>query len=126
MVIELGSAEGHTTLHLARHAAQVAAIDHAAPCIERARARCAKHDNILWLTLDAFDTDQIIKSAPRADLVFVDLGGSTWASLALRAAEIYHHLYQPRAIVIRNVALNDFAAAVTSCETDARPGHWRS
>jgi len=124
-VIELGSAEGHTTMYLARRAAQVIAVEQASACVERAKLRCARYANITWLELDAFDTAQVLRCAPRADLVFADLGGSTWPSLALRAAAIYQHLYKPRAMVIRNVALNDFAAAITSCEADAPPGHWR-
>ncbi len=123
-VVELGSAEGHTTLHLARRAARVFAIEQSAAAILRARRRCTEVANIEWLELDAFDTHEVAHRVPAAELVFIDIGGSTWPALALRAATIYHYLFRPRALVVRNVPLNGFVAAVASCEAPARRGPW--
>ena len=124
-VIELGAAEGHTTYHLARGAAEVVAVEKVEQNIKRARERCRSLENIIWLKLDAFEAGEVAKVMSEADVVFIDIGGSTWPSIVLRAAAIYRHLFRPRAMVIRSVELNDFAAAVTSCESDAKPGHWR-
>lgn len=125
VVVELGAAEGHTTLHLARRAAQVIAVEQAPESLARAQERCAACRNIRWLVANAFDTAVILAEVPRADLVFIDLGGSSWPTIALRAAAVYHYLYHPRAMVVRNVALNDFVASIASCEADAPRGHWR-
>lgn len=125
MVVELGAAEGHTTLHLARRARWVIAVEKTTQPLDRARERCVKHSNITWLQTDAFEPGEVLKLVPRADLVFIDIGGSTWPSLALRLAAIYRHMLRPRALVVRNVELNDFAAAVTGFEAEAPPGPWR-
>lgn len=125
-VVELGAAEGHTTLQLARRAQRVIAVEKTTQPLDRARERCGKLDNITWLQTDAFEPGEVLKLVPRADLVFVDIGGSSWPSLALRLAAIYRHMLRPRALVVRNVELNDFAAAVSSSEADAPPGPWRA
>lgn len=124
-VVELGAAEGHTTLHLARRAQRVIAVEKTTQPLDRARARCGKLHNITWLQTDAFEPGEVLKLVPRADLVFIDIGGSTWPSLVLRLAAIYRHMLRPRALVVRNVELNDFAAAVTHFEDEAPPGPWR-
>ena len=124
-VVELGAAEGHCTLHLARRCAHVFAVEQAVQSLERGRIRCAARDNITWLALNAFDTGAVLSHVSQADLLFVDLGGSTWPTIAFRAAAVYHHLYSPRAVVVRNVDLNDFVASISSCESDAPRGHWR-
>lgn len=125
-VIELGAAEGHTTVHLARRVARVIAVEKTTQSLERGRERCADFDNILWLQCDAFETGEVAQVAPQADLVFIDVGGSTWPSIALRLAAIYRHMFRPRAIVIRNVELNDFVLAARDCEQDAEAGPWRN
>jgi precorrin-6B methylase 2 len=124
-VVELGAAEGHTTLQLARRAQRVIAVEKTTQPLDRARERCARCGNITWLQTDAFEPGEVLKLVPRADLVFIDIGGSTWPSLALRLAAIYRHMLRPRALVVRNVELNDFTAAVTSFEAEAPAGPWR-
>lgn len=125
VVIELGAAEGHTTLHLARRAARVLAVEHSAECLNRARERLASQTNVTWLCQDAFEAEALLAHVPGADLVFVDIGGSTWPSLALRLAALYRQVFRPRGVVIRNVGLNDFAAAIREFEPDAEAGAWR-
>jgi predicted O-methyltransferase YrrM len=125
VVVELGAAEGHTTIHLARRCRLLVAVEKTSQSLERARLRCAGLDNIIWLQTDAFEMGQVAAATPRADLVFVDIGGSSWPSISLRLAAVARHMLRPRAIVIRNVELNDFVAAATSFEADAAPGPWR-
>jgi predicted O-methyltransferase YrrM len=125
VVIELGAAEGHATLHLARRAARVIAVEQSAECLARARERCARCENVTWLCQDAFEAQELLAHTPGADLVFVDIGGSTWPSLALRLGALYRYVFRPRGLVIRNVGLNDFVAAVKSYEGEAGPGVWR-
>lgn len=124
-VIEIGSAEGHTTQCLARKAGRVIAVEKSAACVDIARERCARHGNITWVNTDAFDLRDVQTHADRADIVFIDIGGSSWAWLALKLAGMYRQMFQPRVMVIRNVGLNDFVCAVEGSETQAPPGHWR-
>ncbi|NSW54525.1 MAG: methyltransferase domain-containing protein [Armatimonadetes bacterium] len=124
-VIEIGSAEGHTTHCLARRAGRVIAVEKSAACLDIARERCARHGNITWVHADAFDLGDVQSHTGRADLVFIDIGGSSWAWLALKLAGMYRQMFQPRVMVIRNVGLNDFVCAVDGSEPQAPPGHWR-
>lgn len=125
VVVELGAAEGHTTLHLARRAARVVAVEQSAQCLARARERLGSFDNITWLCQDAFESEALLAHTPGADLVFVDIGGSTWPSLALRLAALYRQVLRPRGVVIRNVGLNDFAAAIREYEAGTEARAWR-
>ena len=124
-VVELGAAEGHTTGFLARRAERVIAVEKSAACLEIARDRCARRSNITWVNADAFELGEIQAHTSRADLVFLDIGGSSWAWLALKLAGMYRQMFQPRVMVIRNVGLNDFVCAVQGREEDAPAGHWR-
>lgn len=126
VVVELGASEGHTTCTLARRAQRVIAVEKSAASLEIARRRCPCQSNITWLELDAAEVGEVSKLVEQVDLIFLDVGGSAKPTLALKLAGMYRQMFRPRAMVIRNVGLNDFAAALVSVESEAPAGHWRN
>jgi hypothetical protein len=125
-VVELGAAEGHTTMRLAKAAQRVIAVEKSAANVALARERCARYDNITFVNADAFDAGRVLAQTESAEVVFVDIGGSTGPGICLHLASTYRYLFRPRLMVIRNVELNDFVCGVGSCETTSRPGLWRN
>lgn len=125
VVIEVGAAEGHTTQYLAARAGRVIAIEKTTQCIQRAQKRCANQGDITWLQVDAYELGQVRKATDRADMVFIDIGGSTRGWRVVKLAGMYRQMFRPSAMVLRNVGLNDLVAAVRGCELGAPAGHWR-
>lgn len=125
-VVELGAAEGHTTMRLAGRARRVIAVEKSAANVALASERCARFGNITFVNADAFDAGRVLAQTEGAEVIFVDIGGSTWPGICLHLASTYRYLFRPRLMVIRNVELNDFVCGVGSCESTARPGLWRN
>lgn len=117
-VLEIGCEWGTTSAYLAKAAARLVATDVSAECIERARA---KHSDIRFETLDAFDLLAVQAHAP-VDVVYVDVSGlSGFRSLldVLAVLNAYSNLLAPRVIVIKSGALVSLARRL-SVATDPR------
>src|SRR5688500_15755387 len=98
-VLEIGCEWGTTSAYLAKAAARLVATAVSAECIHRARA---KHPDIRFETLDAFDLLAVQAHGP-VDVVYVDVSGlSGFRSLldVLALLNAYSNLLAPRVIVI--------------------------
>jgi len=114
--LELGAAQGLATRMIARRSALVHAVEKSAAMAERTRQTTAKLANVRVIVADAEDLGLVRAHAPRADLIFLDVGGSTPVAKVLDLARWYEELYRPRALVIRSVNLNHFVAGLASVE----------
>ena len=118
LVIELGASTGRTTRVLAASARRVVAVEKTAEMFARAKEEVTAFDNVLMVQADAWDMPRVLVSVDRADLVFVDIGGSAapWQTMGL--AKQYIRTVRPRGLVLRNTELNEFVASLTSFEED--------
>ncbi len=124
VVVEVGASTGETTSRLARRAAKVVAIELTAHNCARLRTRFGATPNVGILQCDAWDLGTVAGRQPRADVVFIDVGGSAPAGRMLDLARKYRHLLGPRAMVLRNTELNDFVDSLASHEQQAGVGRW--
>jgi len=124
VVIELGCADGQATRHLARRAALVVAVDAAPAVIAAARERNQGRDNIHFIAADADEVGRVAAVTGAADLLFVDVGGSSPPWIGYKLAKQYRDMFLPRAVVLRSKEFNDFVRAVTSVDEEAKPDTW--
>jgi precorrin-6B methylase 2 len=106
---------------IARRSAIVYAVEKSAAMAERARETTAALANARVIVADAEDLGLVRAHVPHADLVFVDIGGSTPAAKVLDVARWYEELYRPRALVVRSTYLNHFVAGLASVEPTRDP-----
>ena len=116
IALELGAAQGLATRMIARKCALVYAIEKSAAMAERARETTAGLANVRIVVADVDDPGLVRLHAPRADIVFLDIGGSTPVAKVLDAARWYEELYRPRSLVVRSVYLSNFVAGLASVE----------
>jgi len=123
LVIELGASTGRTTRILAASAGRVVAVEKTAEMFGRAKDEVAAFGNVLMVQADAWDMPRVLVSVDRADLVFVDIGGSAapWQTMGL--AKQYIRTVRPRGLVLRNTELNEFVASLTFFEQE-RGASW--
>ena len=126
IVIELGCADGQTTRYLARRAALVVAVDAAPKVVSAARERNLGRDNIHFVAADADEVGRVAAVTGAADLLFVDVGGSSPPWIGYKLAKQYRDMFLPRAVILRSKELNDFVRAVSSVDEEAKPGAWMS
>ena len=124
IVIELGCADGQTTRYLARRAALVVAVDAAPKVVVAARERNLGRDNIHFVAADADEVGRVAAVTGAADLLFVDVGGSSPPWIGYKLAKQYRDMFLPRAVILRSKELNDFVRAVTAVDEEAKPGAW--
>jgi SAM-dependent methyltransferase len=124
IVIELGCADGQTTRYLARRAALVVAVDSAPAVIAAARERNQGRGNIHFVAADADEVGRVAAVAGAADLLFVDVGGSSPPWIGYKLARQYRDMFLPRAVVLRSKELNDFVRAVTAVDEEAKLDTW--
>jgi len=116
IALELGASHGLATQFLARKCGQVYAVEKSPEMAERARIATAHLPNVRVVPVDAREPGLVRAHVPHADLVFIDIGGSTPARQVLQTAWVHGEMYQPRVMVIRSVNLNAFVASLSSFE----------
>jgi precorrin-6B methylase 2 len=116
IALELGAAYGQATRLLARRCASVYAVEKSTSMAERARGATRDLANVKLIVADVEAPGLIRAQAPRADLIFQDIGGSTPVPKVYDIARRYRELYRPRVLVIRSVYLHDFVADLASVE----------
>ena len=116
VALELGAAHGQATRVLSRRCAFVYAVEKSASMAERTRGVIHDLPNVKLIVADVEAPGLIRAQAPRADLIFQDIGGSTPVPKVYDIARRYRELYRPRALVIRSVYLRDFVADLASIE----------
>ncbi|HJN14601.1 MAG TPA: hypothetical protein QGH10_03880 [Armatimonadota bacterium] len=124
IAVELGAAHGLATKFLARKCGMVYGIEKSPQMAEVARNYCQYMPNVRVLAISSDSPGAVLVHAPRADLVFVDIGGSTPVKKVMHAARMYRELYQPRVLVIRCVYLSNFVAGLASSEPAYGPTIW--
>jgi precorrin-6B methylase 2 len=124
VALELGAAHGLATQALAERCEWVYAVEKSAAMLEKARRATADLPNVRLFRADAEHPGLVRAHVPRADLVFLDIGGSAPAAQVLHLGHLYRELYQPRALVMRCVYLNNFVAGLASAETTYGPSIW--
>jgi precorrin-6B methylase 2 len=118
VALELGASHGIATGFLALKCARVYAVEKSPEMADLAREATAHSPNVTVIVADTEEPGLVRAYVPRADLVFIDIGGSTPLRVVIHAAWVYGNLYQPRAMVIRSVNLNAFVASLASFERD--------
>ncbi|MBM3475763.1 MAG: hypothetical protein FJX75_21055 [Armatimonadetes bacterium] len=121
IALELGAAQGLATRMIARRSALVYAVEKSAAMAERTRETTAGLANVRVIVADVEDLGLVRAHAPRADLIFLDIGGSTPVAKVLDVARWYQELYRPRALMLRSVHLNHFVAGLASVEPTRGP-----
>jgi len=116
VALELGAAHGRATRVLARRCAFVYAVEKSPSMAERAREATQDLANVRVIVADAEDLGLVRAHAPQADLICLDLGGSSSVCKIWDVARWYRDLYQPRVLIVRSVYLNDFVADLASFE----------
>lgn len=124
VALELGAAHGLATRALAERCERVYAVEKSAAMLEEARRATADLPNVRLFQADAEQPGIVRAHVLRADLVFLDIGGSAPAAQVLHLAHLYRELYQPRVLVIRCVYLNNFVAGLASSEPTCGPSIW--
>lgn len=122
--LELGAAHGLATRVLAKRCRAVHALEKSPSMAETARSAAADLPNVNVLTLSADAPGVVLAHVPRADLVFLDVGGSTPFVKTMHLARLYRELYQPRCLVLRCVYINNFVAGLASYEPTYGPSIW--
>jgi hypothetical protein len=123
-IVEIGCADGLTTRLLARRARLVVAVDSAPQVVEVARTRIADTGNVRFIVADADEVGRVAALTGVADLLFVDVGGSSPPWTSYKHAKQYRDLFLPRAVILRNKELNDFVRAVKTADQEGKPDAW--
>jgi precorrin-6B methylase 2 len=110
---------------LAEKCATVYAVEKAPAMAERAREATADLPNVRLIRASADDLALVRAHVPRADVVCLDIGGSTPFAKVLHRAREYRELYQPRVLIVRNVYLNNFVAGLASHEPTYGASIWK-
>jgi len=116
IALELGASHGVATQFLARKCAEVYAVEKSAEMAQRVRIATAHLPNVRVVEVDAREPGLVRAHVPHADLVFIDIGGSTPVRQVMQTAWVHGEMYQPRVMVIRSVNLNAFVASLSSFE----------
>ncbi|MGQ9732230.1 MAG: class I SAM-dependent methyltransferase [Candidatus Zipacnadales bacterium] len=123
-VLELGAAQGLATRVLARVSNKVYAVEKSSAMAEKARAATARYPHVTIIVANADDLGIVRAHVPQADVICLDIGGSTPFPKVVHRAREYRELYQPRVLVMRSVYLNNFVAQLTSVESIAGSSLW--
>ncbi|MBM3498707.1 MAG: hypothetical protein FJX74_08540 [Armatimonadetes bacterium] len=122
VALELGAAHGQATRVLSRGCAFVYAVEKSASMAHRAQGAVQDLHNVRLIVADVEAPGLLRAHAPRADLIFQDIGGSTPVPKVYDIARRYRELYRPRVLVIRSVYLHTFVSGLASIE-DQTPPH---
>ena len=120
VALEFGAAHGLATRVLAQNCTMVYAVEKSPAMAEKALAATAHLPNVQVIVASADDPGLVRAHVPRADVVCLDIGGSTPFAKVMHAAREYRELYQPRVLIMRSVYLNHFVAGLASVEPTAR------
>ncbi len=118
IALELGASHGLATQYLGLKCALAYGVEKSPEMAARARAATAHLPDVQIIEVDAREPGLVRAHVPHADLVFLDIGGSTPIRNVLQTARLYGDVYQPRVMVIRSVWLNTFVAGLASFEKE--------
>ena len=122
--LELGAAHGLATRRLGEVCATVYAVEKSPAMAAKAREATAHLPNVRVIVASADDPGFVRAHVPRADVLGVDIGGSTPLVKVMHVARVYRELFQPRVLIIRSVYLNNFVAGLASSEPTYGPSIW--
>ena len=123
-VLELGCANGRATVRLARSARVVYAVEKGEDMLRQAREWVGPAEHVQFLQLDVREAERVRVYVPEADLIFLDIGGSSPFWQVVELGQRYRALFRPRALILRCVYLNDLIGSVATFEPPTGRGPW--
>lgn len=115
-VLEIGCSTGETTQILARHSAQVVAVDVSHEMVDKAKCNTAGFSNVMVAAVDGRDMGQLRLMLPNPDLIFLDVGGTALLGNVTSLLRECLRVFEPKTIVVRSFELAELWSLITTAE----------
>ena len=115
-VLEIGCSTGLSTQILAKHCAQVVAVDISQEMVDKACSATAEFSNVTLIRMDGRDAEQLKQSLSAPDFIFLDIGGTALLGNVVSLLRGCIRTFATRVIVVRSFELAELWTLIAEAE----------